>query len=529
VLIESLLHQVYGPWEVDFVGGHVADAVKATVAGDSRFRFSDPTTVTHAVAWNDALRSAQGSFLVVVEPDLILRPHALFHIAATIERHPDCALIYADEDEIDEDGTRSHHDFKPDWNEALLYSQNYLGALIAIRRDVAVEAGGCMDERDGDCVWGLVLRVSAGAADRSIQHVPFVLSHRHVQGPQVHAQSREAHQERLARVGQDAELRPVGASNYQILYALPRDAPSVSVIVPSTCNPELLGPCLEGVLNRSSYPDLEVILVVNEIQTRLIEVDRYLDGVAGLSRLRVLFHENRPFNFSWVNNWAVNQTRAELVCFLNDDTEVITADWLDVMVGHVLQERVAAVGAMLYYPDDTIQHAGVVVGAGGIAAHNYRGSQKGSGGYHYRALVPQDVTCVTGACMLVRRHVFVDIGGFDEALGIAFNDVDFCLRLRASGWRIVWTPSAELYHKESRSIGRHDLGERQDEWERARRMMTDRWSEELLADPYYSFNLSLDPLQLWEPAFPPRVAYPWKVATTKLRPAGGTAVSAGAR
>jgi GT2 family glycosyltransferase len=302
----------------------------------------------------------------------------------------------------------------------------------------------------------------------------------------------------------------------------------VTVIVPSTGKLEFLRPCIDGILTRTSYPDLEVLIVANEIAKDVPEQRHYLEALAEGPQVRVLVYEDRPYNFSWVNNWAVGQARGELLCFLNDDTDVIGRGWLSAMVALAVQDRVGAVGAMLFYPNDRIQHAGVVLGVGIIAAHFYAGKPKGISGYHDRALVDQDVSCVTAACMLVRRDVFVSVGGFDEALGMVFNDVDFCLRLREAGWRIVWTPSAELYHRESVSFGRHDIGEREEQWNLELNLIRSRWSEELISDPNHNPNLSLDPLQLWEPAFPPRVSYPWR-AGLPLRDADAQAASAGRR
>jgi GT2 family glycosyltransferase len=537
-LLGSLYEQVYERWEADFIGAPVGEDATSLLARsalrDSRLRFSDRCAKPLAEAWNYALRSATGAFSVFVDPSVALRPHALFLVAQTIERNSDTVLVYADEDVIDGDGARSAHYFKPDWNEALLCSQNYLGGFVAFRRSVALEVGGCRDELDGDCAWGLVLQVTARAPEGTIHHLPFVLSHRHGQHspePRLATEqerSTRAHEERLARVGRQVQLEPVGDSSYRTRYALPKEPPKVSVIVPSTGKLELLAPCLDGVLDHTSYADLDVLLVVNETYKDMADRRDYLDALTARPRVRVLYHEDRPFNFSWANNWGVGHARGEVVCFLNDDTEVIASDWLPAMVGQILQDRVAAVGAMLYYPDDRIQHAGVVLGAGGIAAHNWSGARRGSRGYHDRALIDQDVSCVTAACMLMRRDVFLSIGGYDEALGVAYNDVDICLRLAAAGWRIVWTPSAELYHRESVSTGPHDFGEREDEWEVAWSLMRRRWSEQLDADPHYSPNLSLDPLQLWEPAFPPRVTYPWRPGSSNLpTDTQATAVSGG--
>jgi O-antigen biosynthesis protein len=284
------------------------------------------------------------------------------------------------------------------------------------------------------------------------------------------------------------------------------------VIIPSTCALDVLKPCLEGVLERTTYPELEVLVVGNAVRDEGPPQREYLASIERRSRVHLLSYDCRPFNFSKLNNWAAKHAQGTVLCFLNDDTEAVEPDWLSAMVAHVVRAHVAVVGAKLLYPNGRIQHAGAVLGAGGVAAHTYARRRRDISGYHDRALVDQDVSCVTAACMVARRDVFLDIGGFDEALGIAFNDVDLCVRIRDAGWRIVWTPDAVLYHKESASIGRHNVGEREDEWAVDYDLVRRRWGRELLSDPHYNLNLSLDPLQLWEPADPPRVAYPWRLA-----------------
>jgi GT2 family glycosyltransferase len=537
-LAESLLAQVYERWEVDFLlPTPVDDRAISFVAGapsrDARFRPVVGSAQPLTSAWNAALRSGTSEFVVLVDPQVSPRPHALFLLARAIERHPEATIVYADDDVLDERGLRREHYFKPDWNEALFRGQNYFGGLVAFRRSLALEVGGCEEELDGDYAWGLFLRMSAGAPPETIHHVPFVLSHRvrEPAGTPDEGERREgvarALEHRLVRIGEPVQVEPVGEKSYRTRYAPPEGRPIVSVIVPSTCDLEFLRPCLDGVLNRTSYSDLEVLLVANAIRKNGAEQTEYLDALACRSRVRLLSYDDGPFNFSKVNNWAAEQARGELLCFLNDDTEVIGSDWLSAMVAHVVHDRVAAVGAMLLYPSQRIQHAGVLLGAGGVAAHMYSRRHRDTRGYHDRALVDQDVSCVTAACMLVRRDVFVDVGGFDEALAIAFNDVDLCLRLRKAGWRIVWTPSAELYHKESASIGRHNAGARADEWIVESNLMESRWGQELLCDPHYSPNLSLDPLQLWEPAFPPRLSYPWRTGARErgVDPVGRHAIT----
>jgi len=516
---QSLFAQVYERWEVNFVSTlpideHLATSLAQLSSRDRRFGPLPEAAGSVADAWNAALRSSATEFAVVVDPRVSLRPHALYLFASTIERDPDAVLIYGDEDVIDESGSRSDHYFKPEWNAALLRSQNYLGDLVCFRRSRALAVGGCQEEPDGDCVWGLFFRMTADASSDAIHHLPFVLSHRPTASAHVNRKRRDevarALEQRLASIGEPGQIEPAGEASYRTRYALPRHPPTVSIIVPTTCTLELLRPCLDGILHRTSYSDLEVLLVVNGERENTREQREYLREIAALPQVRTLFMNDRPYNFSKTNNWAAEQANGELFCFLNDDTEVITADWLSTMIGHVLRDRVGAVGALLLYPNGRIQHAGVVLGAGGVGAHLYRSMPRGAHGYHDRAVVDQDVSCVTAACVLVRREAFSSVGGFDETFAVAFNDVDFCLRLHEAGWRIVWTPGAQLYHKESSSLGRHYTAEDQNRWRFEWNLIRSRWGTKLMSDPHYSPNLSLDVLQLWEPAFPPRVSYPWR-------------------
>jgi O-antigen biosynthesis protein len=489
-LERSLGAQVYERWEIQ-----VVDAAKPD-------------------DWHAALRSA-AEYVVVVEPDVVLRPHSLGLFALLLTRNRDAVLMYADEDEIDERGRRSSHDFKPDWNEALLRSQNYFGGLVCIRRaDALAVTDPSREVDDGALHWDLFLRLTAQARPETIHHLPFILSHRLRMSGEVRRDRNgrvapaRALQARLQLIELDVEVEPVGEESFLTQLALPKKPPMVSVIIPTMAKVDVLRPCVDGLLSRTLYPELEVLLVVNGVDDPVHEQRAYLESVCRDPRIRVLDYDNRPYNFAATNNWAVAQSSGEILCFLNDDTDVIAPQWLSAMVSEVLQDGVAAAGAMLVYPNGRIQHAGVTLGAGGIAAHTYRGRPLGITGYHDRAVVVQDLSCVTAACMVIRRDAFSDAGCFDPALAIAFNDVDLCLRLRRAGWRIVWTPLARLYHNESTSIGRHSKMEKQ--WSLEWELMESRWQAQLQSDPHYNPNLSLDGLQLWEPAFPPRVLYPWR-------------------
>jgi GT2 family glycosyltransferase len=402
----------------------------------------------------------------------------------------------------------------------LFRSQNYLGGVVCFRRSQALAVGGCEDELDGDCAWGLFLRLTSAAPGRAIHHLPFILSHRkdHAQrhdDPGRRARVARALERRLAGIGARVSVEPVGRASYRTRYRLAEKPPTVSVVIPTAGKLDFLRPCLGSIVNRTSYPELEIILVVDRTRVHATEQQNYLDSVAAQPQVRLLFTEERPYNFSRVNNHAAEHARGELICFLNDDTEVIATDWLLSMVSEAMQERVGAVGAMLVYPNERIQHAGVILGVGGVAAHTYRGRPRRTSGYHDRALIAQDVSCVTAACMLVRRDAFTEARGFDVAFAFAFSDVDLCLRLREAGWRVVWTPSAELYHKESASMGLHHAGEREQQWAAEWDLVHSRWGEQLMSDPHYSPNLALDALRFWEPAFPPRVSYPWRSCSSE--------------
>ena len=284
---------------------------------------------------------------------------------------------------------------------------------------------------------------------------------------------------------------------------MPIPHPRVSVIIATTAQPDIAEPCFTSLLQRTTYDDLEVLLLVNRSVLQVSERADFLKRIAEEPRVRVIDYPDRPFNYSAVNNFGAAQASGKILCFLNDDTEIVTADWLDVLVSRVSLPQVAAAGPMLYYPDGTIQHAGVVLGLSGIAGHACLHEPRGSRGYFGRACLEQDVSCVTAACMAIRADVFRTLGGFDEKMPLAYNDVDLCLRLRSAGWRIIWTPAAELVHRESASLGRHSRGARAEQYAHDVTLMRQRWGPLLQADPFYNLNLGLE--RGYSLAFPPRL------------------------
>jgi GT2 family glycosyltransferase len=262
---------------------------------------------------------------------------------------------------------------------------------------------------------------------------------------------------------------------------------------------------LTSVLRQTTYPNVEFIITTDRQRFQAGGQKNFIEKITADPRVRLLVYDELPFNYSRTNNRAVAQADAPIICFLNDDVEVITPDWLEKLVARVMQPQVGAVGAMLYYPTDTIQHAGVILGIGGVAGHPFLNLPRGSKGYYGRAALEQDLSCVTAACMVMRREAFYDVGGFDEGLAIAFNDVELCVRLRQNGWRIIWTPAVEMYHHESTSVGKHNAPHRFALFQLEVKLMRERWGDLLDADPFYNPNLSLVSLN-YMLAFPPRLS-----------------------
>ena len=326
--------------------------------------------------------------------------------------------------------------------------------------------------------------------------------------PHARAAAIKAVTQHLKRRRIAAEVTSSGDEDFRrIRYFLPNDKPPVSILIPTRDLLELLQPCVESILGKTIYPNFELVLIDND--SREPESLGFLDQIAREPRVRIL-RSPGEFNFGRLNNFGVTQADSEFIALLNNDLIVITPDWLGEMVSQALQPGVGAVGARLLYPDDRIQHAGVILGGGGVAAHAHKGLPRSNHGYFSRAILVQELSAVTAACMLVRRKAYLEVGGFDEEhLKVAFNDVDFCLRLRQHGYRIIYTPYAEFYHHESASRGLEDTVRKNQRFEAEIKYMHDTWGETLERDPAYNPNFSLASAD-FTLAFPPRVSFPWR-------------------
>jgi GT2 family glycosyltransferase len=436
------------------------------------------------------------------------------------ESDPDVGWVYSDTVVVDADREPVGHYFKPDWNPALLLSQNFLCHFSAIRMDLVRDAGGYRSEFDGSQDWDLALRVTERLAPTGVAHIPHVLYlWRAIPGsvaadgvdakPYAADAGRRAVEEHVRRIGAAGYVVPV-AGHQSVRLVTPRPQPRVEVVVPSTGRRALLQPCVEGVLSRTAYDELHVTVAVPEDAYTTTADRDLLQEIEGDVRGRVLPYPQRPFNFARIVNEAFAACDAPLVLLLNDDTQVLDPDWLDYMVGYALLERVGAVGSLLLYEDGTIQSAGMLVGARGAAEHLYHHRGPHVFGYSDRARVPQDLTVVAGSCMLVRREAFEDVGGWDERLPAAYNDVDFCLRLHARGWRVVYVPDAAIVHHESATFGQHQQG-REGEHHADLARLSERWGDVLHSDPMHNPNLELDASHPERLAFPPRSSYSWRL------------------
>jgi len=518
--IESVQGQLYGRWELCIADDRpsrpqVRKVLDEYSDGDARIKIAHRLkTGQMSEASNAALELACGEFAALLDPDDELAPHALYMVAEELNVHPEADLIYSDEDKLDVDGERFDPHFKTDWNPDLLYSMNFVSHLAVYRTSVLKQIGGFRRGLEESQDYDLVLRFMEQVPEDHVRHVPHVLYHARAipdaanderKQPAVEA-ARNAIRSHLERKGKTVEVAAAIHGHHRVIYPVPDPAPLVSLIIGTRDRSDLLKQAMDGIL-QTDYAPLEIVLVDN--QTTAPESLEYLEKVQRDARIRVVRYD-APFNFSAINNLGVREARGEVVCLLNNDTKIISPGWLKEMVSHALRPEVGAVGAKLYYANDTIQHAGVIIGIAGVAGHSHKHLARSGVGHAYRTMLLQGCSAVTAACMVMRRSVFLEAGGLDELnLPIAFSDIDLCLRLRARGYRIVWTPYAELYHLESASRGPETTLERSPAFARECAYFRAKWKAQLPCDPYYNPNLTLD-AEDFSLAAPPRHARPWE-------------------
>jgi GT2 family glycosyltransferase len=524
--LDSLAAQLYQGWGLSVVSREPApsgfDAVPKLewIAVDGSLQ----------EAVNSIVQQSMADWAMLLEPGVRLAPEALFSVADYVQKFRAWQLVYTDEDRIGPDGRRHSPLFKPDFNLDLLRSTAYMGSLVCFRRELLHRIGGVRDFGSAT-VYDAVLRALEAAGETAVGHIAKVLFHwpdRHhasTDGSDEYRHGRRALVQHLERLGVGATVR-VGltAGTYDVEYALER-TPRVSVIVPTRDQGRLLRACVDSVIGLTRYPDFEV-LIVNNGSTEP-EALTYLEKIAARdSRVRVLGYD-KPYSFSAINNFAASQASGEILLLLNNDTEVLHEDWMTRMVRHVLRPEIGAVGVRLVYPDGRIQHAGVVLGMTTTADHPEAGTPMGEGGYMGRLQVTQNWSAVTAACLMVRRELYQAVGGLDEEdFNVLFNDVDFCLKLVAAGYKNVWTPYATLVHHASVSLKATADAAALERGRCEREALQRKWGESLASDPAFNRNLSLSQQRIqvetaleptWDPEFRerPRVlAFPLDVQGT---------------
>jgi glycosyltransferase involved in cell wall biosynthesis/putative flippase GtrA len=518
--VESVQHQIYPYWELhifDNASTHsdIRPILEHYSRRDSRIKviFHD-LSLKNSACLNSALPVLEGDYVAFLNQEDMLADHALFWVAEAINKHTDIELIYSDEDKLDEYGKRVEPYFKCDWNYDLFLSQNMIGHLAVYKIGLLRMIGGFREDFEGFLDYDLTLRCIEKLNERQIIHVPRVLYHKRIQKTnttrdlhsisEAYESMERALNEHFTRNGINARASSLpGNGFYRVHYDLSKTAPLVTLVIPTRNSLHLIRQCISSIRDKTDYPNYEILIIDNgsdDLQTLA-----YFDSIRYNQHIRIL-RDDRPFNYSVLNNHAVQVAQGELVGLINDDIEVINHEWLAEMVSIALQPGVGAVGARLWYPNNTLQHGGVILSLDGVANHSHKHLTKGNPGYFGRAILQQSFSAVTAACLVLRRSIFLEAGGFDEEnLKIAYNDIDFCLRLREMGYRNVWTPYAEAYHHESATRGYEDTPEKQARFAREIEYMQKRWGSLLLNDPAYSLNLTLE-REDFSYAWPPRVA-----------------------
>jgi GT2 family glycosyltransferase len=513
-MIASVQSQTYANWELCLADGSPKDAAGQTALTGivSEYEKQDPR-IRYAVLeenlgisenTNAAIKLATGEFLVLVDHDDLVPANALYECVnvlndSKIREKGQVDVIYSDEDKVSMDGKQFFDPhFKSDYNVDLLCSMNYICHLFVVRRTVADRAGWLRKEFDGAQDHDFIFRCCEAA--EQIYHIPKILYHWrcHMNSTAANPESKlyafeagrravEAHYHRMGIPAKVEHGQFYGL--YKTVYEW-EEEPLISIVIPNKDHIEDLRKCMASIEEKSAYRNFEFVIVENNSTEQ--ETFDFYDTIKQKENVQVLYYEDE-FNFSRINNFGVSHANGEYLLLLNNDTEIINQDCLKEMLGVCMRPDVGIVGARLFYPDDTIQHAGVVLGFGGLAGHTFIGCSRYDNGYFSRIICTQDYSAVTAACLMISKADYERVGGMSEDLAVAFNDIDFCMKVREAGLLVVYNPAAELYHYESKSRGIENTAEKVERFNSEIETFSARWRKQLLAgDPYYNVNLSLN-------------------------------------
>ena len=506
-LVESIKAQTYPNWELCLSDGSGADSplrktLEALEKSDERIKvIRNEKPLRIAENTNAGMEAATGDYIAFADHDDELTPHALFQCVKAVNENRDIRLLYSDEDKMSMDGHKFFQPhFKPDYNPDLLCTVNYICHLFVVRRDVVDQVGLFRPEFDGAQDYDFIFRCVEAVKPEEIYHIPKILYHWRchedstAENPESKTYAFEAGkraiEEHYRRTGIHAEVfQGEFLGLYRTRFIRDHD-PLISIIIPNKDHTDDLKRCMDSIDKHSTYQNYEYIIVENN-STEEKTFQFYKKLEAEHPKARVVYWD-REFNYSAINNYGASFAKGEYLLLLNNDTEIINEDCLEELLGYCMRSDVGAVGARMYYEDDTIQHAGVVIGFGGIAGHCFVLQPRGTTGYCHRIICAQDYSAVTAACMMVKKSAFDQVGGLTEELAVAFNDIDFCMKLRAAGYLIVYNPYAELYHYESKSRGLEDTPEKVARFNKEIATFEKRWPDIMRdGDPYYNPNLTL--------------------------------------
>lgn len=504
-MVDSLRNQSYPNWELCIANASPEDQemgsiLKEYTDQDSRIRVKElAENLGIAENTNVAFGLATGEFVGLLDHDDLLAPDALYEIVKLLNEDEAYDVVYTDEDKVTTDLSEHFQPhLKPDFNLDLLRSNNYICHFFVVRRTLVEKTGGFRKEFDGAQDYDFIFRCMEGA--RKIGHVPRILYHWRTHkastadnpASKMYAfeAGKKAIEGNLARSGiKGAVVRHTPDYGfYDVTYPL-QGEPLISIIIPNKDHRDTLKQCLDSVIGLSTYKNYEILIVENNSEQQ--ETFTYYEELEQSENIRVLTWTGE-FNYSAINNFAVKEAKGDYLLFLNNDIQVITPGWMEAMLSNCQRPEVGIVGGKLYYPDDTIQHAGIIMGIGGIAGHAFLGMKRSRTGYLHKASLQMDYSAVTAACMMMKHEVFLKIGGFEEKLTVAFNDVDLCLRTGQEGYLVVYNPHVEMYHYESKSRGTEDSKEKVRRFQSEIEFMRSRWIGLLKeGDPYYNKNLTL--------------------------------------
>ncbi|CAA6825367.1 MAG: Glycosyl transferase, group 2 family protein [uncultured Sulfurovum sp.] len=502
--IDSVLAQDYTHWELCIADD--ASTLKSTLTLLKKYDKKYPNIKIiyrsengHiSKASNDALGLATGEYVTFLDHDDTLAPFALREVVKIINKNRAIELIYSDEDKIDEENRRFEPHFKSDWNPDMFFSQNYLSHLSVIKTDIIFKTEHFRVGYEGSQDYDLILQCLKFIESKNIYHIPKILYHwRAIEGSTAKESTAKSYTTEAGIKALEACFKNdkgvticqgLLPNTFKVDYPI-IDEPLVSIIIPTKDNYQLLFQCISSILEKTLYRHYEIIIVDN--QTSQKEALDYLEALSSINNITILKYEY-VFNYAKINNYAVRQAKGDYVAFLNNDIEIINTLWLNEMLQHAQRKEIGIVGAKLYYEDMSIQHAGVILGIGGIAGHAHKYFDEEAHGYFSRLKIIQNYSALTAACIVIKKSIFKEVGGFEETLEVAFNDIDLSLKVLEKGYRNLWTPYAQLIHHESKSRGLENTPEKKARFDREILFMKEKWGVKLLEDKCYNPNLTLE-------------------------------------